>query len=853
MNKQQLASRIWETANNIRSKIPANEYKDYILSFMFYKFLSDRIVNFLKKEGFTEEDIKKELNKNNNVIFETIRNKYGYFIEYKNLFSTWIKNNINFDISNVSDALSDFNKLLKSEPRYEKLFEKIFNTLQTGLSKLGKDSISQTKACKKIINLINTIEIDDNQGYDVLGFVYEYLISNFAANAGKKAGEFYTPHEISVLMSEIVSNHLKEEENIKIYDPTSGSGSLLINIGKSISKYIKPSNIKYYAQELKEDTYSLTRMNLIMRGIKPENIECRNADTLIEDWPILDGEPLLVNAVISNPPYSQKWKPEEDRRFSNYGLAPKTKSDYAFLLHNLYHINNNGIVAIVLPHGVLFRGGDEAKIRRNLIENGNIDTIIGLPANIFYGTGIPTIIMILKKEKKDNNILFIDASKGFIKSKDKNKLRARDIKKILCAVINRENTPNYSRVVNKEEIVKNEYNLNIPRYIDTTEKQESYDLYATMFGGIPNSEINDYDKYWQNFPSLKEQLFEKINTNYSKAKTTDIKKAILNNKDMQKFLNNYQIPFSDFNEYLYDKLIKNIGSVNISLIETEIADNIFSRLNNFPLIDKYEAYQILNDSYLKIAADLDIIQTSYKINGLKVLKEVVPNTVLKKNNDDYSEVQEGWKGLIISFDLIQKEKLSDKLDNIKLLEDRIEELSQLKKQVLEELSDDEKLELGDIINEDNTKLNKQELSNYLRTIKNNEILENSLEAKLFNVNEYFKEETTLNKELKTQKDDINESSIKAINELSDNEALELLTKKWIKPLVENIINLPLNLISNFAISIEKISKKYETTYTDLEKEIENTEKQLSDMIDELEADDFDKKGLLEFQKLLRGV
>src|SRR5574344_492899 len=418
MNKQQLANKIWESANKMRSKIEANEYKDYILGFIFYKFLSDQEVRFLKKEDWEEDDMKSDLNEDNTGDLEFIRKNQGYFISYKDLFSTWLTMGKDFDVSNVRDALSAFNRLIS--PTHKKVFEKIFDTLETGLSKLGESAASQTKSVSDLIQLIKDIPMDGKQDYDVLGFIYEYLISNFAANAGKKAGEFYTPHEVSLLMSEIVANHLKDRTEIKIYDPTSGSGSLLINIGKSVAKYMGSGDkIKYYAQELKENTYNLTRMNLVMRGIIPSNIVTRNGDTLEEDWPYFDEsdpvgtyDPLYVDAVVSNPPYSQNWNSankETDPRYARFGLAPKTKADYAFLLHDLYHIKPDGIMTIVLPHGVLFRGGEEGEIRKNLIEGNHIDAIIGLPANIFFGTGIPTIVMVLRQKREKNDVLIVDA------------------------------------------------------------------------------------------------------------------------------------------------------------------------------------------------------------------------------------------------------------------------------------------------------------------------------------------------------------------------------------------------------------------------------------------------------------
>ncbi|MBQ1629643.1 MAG: type I restriction-modification system subunit M, partial [Treponema sp.] len=500
MNKQQLASKIWESANKMRSKIEANEYKDYILGFIFYKFLSDKELAYLKKEGISDKELKEQLNEKHQDAVELCQNNLGYFIAYENLFTTWISKGKDFNIKNVRDALSAFSRLISSNPNHKKVFTNIFRTLDTGLSKLGDSAGSQTKAVSDLLNLIKDIPMDGKQDYDVLGFIYEYLISMFAANAGKKAGEFYTPHEVSVLMAEIVANHIKnhKQETFEIYDPTSGSGSLLITIGKALSKHInKEDNIKYYAQELIESTYNLTRMNLVMRGINPSNIVTRNGDTLEQDWPFFDEsdpestyDPLYVDAVVSNPPYSQHWDPTNkgiQPRYE-YGLAPASKADYAFLLHDLYHIKPNGIMTIVLPHGVLFRGKagkdgakgeDEYEIRKNLIENNKIDAIIGLPANIFFGTGIPTIIMVLRQNRENNDVLIIDASKHFSKSGKQNKLLASDIKRIVDVVTGRKSVEKFSRLVSKEEIRNNDYNLNIPRYVDSSENAEYYDIFAT--------------------------------------------------------------------------------------------------------------------------------------------------------------------------------------------------------------------------------------------------------------------------------------------------------------------------------------------------------------------------------------
>ena len=596
MNKQQLASKIWESANKMRSKIEANEYKDYILGFIFYKFLSEQEEKYLKENDWTDEYLC-ELTEEDPEVVESIQKNLGYFISYNNLFSTWIKKGSDFSVQDVRDALSAFSRLIDSA--HKDVFEGVFDTLQTGLSKLGEGSASQTKAISDLIYLIRDIPMDGKQDYDVLGFIYEYLISMFAANAGKKAGEFYTPHEVSLLMSEIVAEHLKDRESIKIYDPTSGSGSLLINIGKSASKYISnKDNIKYYAQELKQNTYNLTRMNLVMRGILPDNIVTRNGDTLEDDWPYFDDkdpiatyEPLYVDAVVSNPPYSQSWDPtdkETDPRYARFGLAPKGKADYAFLLHDLFHIKSDGIMTIVLPHGVLFRGGEEGEIRKNLIEQNHIDAIIGLPSNIFFGTGIPTIIMILKQKRENTDVLVVDASKGFIKSGKNNKLRASDIKRIVDVVINRDNVANFSRVVSRDEIRNNNYNLNIPRYVDSSEKTESWDIFATMFGGIPKSELEDLSNFWNAFPNLKSDLFQEINASTYQLKVPDIKKAVFSHPEIQQFFETSRKVFSDIPQYMREELIDHINEVHVQREEECLPQYIYKCLEIMPLIDKYD-------------------------------------------------------------------------------------------------------------------------------------------------------------------------------------------------------------------------------------------------------------------------
>lgn len=848
MNKQQLAAKIWESANKMRSKIEANEYKDYILGFIFYKFLSEKEVKYLKENDWTDEYLP-ELTEEDTETLESVQKNLGYFISYENLFSTWLEKGRDFSVQDVRDALSAFSRLIN--PTHKKVFEGVFDTLQTGLSKLGDSSASQSKAISDLIHLIKDIPMDGKQDYDVLGFIYEYLISMFAANAGKKAGEFYTPHEVSMLMSEIVADHLKDRDEIKIYDPTSGSGSLLINIGKSAAKFIEnENNIKYYAQELKQNTYNLTRMNLVMRGILPDNIVTRNGDTLENDWPYFDEndpigtyDPLYVDAVVSNPPYSQAWNPEDketDPRYARFGLAPKGKADYAFLLHDLFHIKSDGIMTIVLPHGVLFRGGEEGEIRKNLIEQNHIDAIIGLPANIFFGTGIPTIIMVLKQKRTNTDVLIVDASKGFIKVGKNNKLRASDIKRIVDVVTKRESVEKFSKVVSRDEIRNNEYNLNIPRYVDSSEASESWDIYASMFGGIPWSEIDELKEYWHAFPSLKSALFENTSSDYCKLTATDIKKVIKDHNDIQSFENNYYAAFNGFDQYLYDELIDKMDTLNISKTEAVLSLNIFERLKNIPLVDKYEAYQLLDDDWTKLAVDLEMIQTE----GFEATKKVDPNMVVKKKDGKEQEVQEGWVGRIIPFDLIQDTLLADDKVALKEKENRLSEIASEYDELFESLTEEEKE--GDYASEGgfvNAEIKKALKSDSIEP----ETKEKLLKAAALNT-----EEKSLKAAIKKETRLLEVKTKDTIEGLSDTQVIELLKAKWIQPLIQSLMKLPDRIVNELVSKLETLAKKYETTFAEVETEIADTQAALSVMIDELEGSDFDMLGLQEFKKMLGG-
>lgn len=889
MNKQQLAAKIWASANKMRSKIEANEYKDYILGFIFYKFLSDNEIRHLKEVAYwSDDEIKSDLNESDAEAVRYCQDNLGYFISYDNLFSTWLGLGVDFSVSNVTDALNAFPANISNEENKHRVFKNIFKTLSDGITKLGGTPADRTKAITKLIRLIKDIPTDGSQDYDVLGFIYEYLIENFAANAGKKAGEFYTPHEVSLLMAEIVADHLKDRDHIDIYDPTSGSGSLLINIGHAVAKYMKDkSQVKYYAQELKENTFNLTRMNLVMRGIDADNILVRCGDTLEDDWPFFkeseDGKIIegtynkqTVDAVVSNPPYSQSWDPtgkKEDQRFKHYGVAPRGKADYAFLLHDLCHINDDGIVTIVLPHGVLFRPGDDYNIRKNLIDNNNIDAIIGLPADIFYGTGIATLVMVLKRHRPTTDVLIIDASKLSVKEGKKNKLTASDIRRIADTVINRTETSKFSRKVNRDTIIENDYNLNIPRYVDSSDALETWDAYATMFGGIPDHEIDLLSEYWNTFPSLRSSLFiPKDGTPCSVLVPGAVNEVIQDNSDVTKWKNRINASLESLPDYLRSRLIDNMLTLNVHREESILAGDIYNRLDGQPLIDRYNAYQILDNQWTQIFTDLEMLQTE----GFETAKVVDPNMVVKKaknENEDDIEVQKGWKGHVLPFELVQSILLSDELEALQQKQIDLNAVEAQYSELMQGLPDEDK---EAYLNDDNTDFDKKRVTEFLLesfadtkigkvklTAKNlfqqiyknalwSRFAENSTENILAHVAGNIERQKALKKEVSAMEKALHELTKTTIENLSDDEVRTMLYEKWVHPLYENLLEIPQVIIEKLTSKVSVLATKYEIGLAEVEKNISIASKELSSMLDELTGSVFDMQAYKEFKNTLPG-
>lgn len=479
IQKQQLNElhkNIWNICCEFWGKMEPDDYKDYVLSLLFYRYLSEKVENvvasLLKEDGITYEEAWADSDYKE-ALTEDLLEITGYIIQPQYLFST-MYNMINvkkegFDIEYLSNAINSLVDSTRGQSSWE-TFDGIFEAFDLKSSKLGQSVEAKTELIKKAMTGIGSINFTlDDSKIDVIGDAYEYLISQFAATAGKKSGSFYTPQAVGDLMGMITT--YGRTDILNAMDPCGGSGSLLL----TLKNYANVRNLYY--QELTTTTYNLARMNMLLHGIPYHAMHMKNDDSLINPK-FLDIE---QDIIIANPPYSAKWSADEkflsDERFSKYGvLAPKSKADYAFVLTMLHSLKQDGIMAVVLPHGVLFRGGTEGKIRKALIENNNIDTIIGLPGNCFYGTSIPTLIMVLKKNKKDNNILFIDASQDYEAGRNQNYIREDHIEKIFNAYKDRKDIDKYAHLATLNEIKENDYNLNIPRYVDTFEEEEEIDL-----------------------------------------------------------------------------------------------------------------------------------------------------------------------------------------------------------------------------------------------------------------------------------------------------------------------------------------------------------------------------------------
>ncbi len=506
IEQQRLGKTLWGIADKLRGAMNADDFRDYMLSFLFLRYLSDNYEDAVKKElgsdyptvpdtGSAKSQVLTPLqiwyDRNPDDILEfekQMRRKIHYVIEPKYLWKN-ISELARTQSNDLLQTLQDGFKYIENES-FESTFQGLFSEINLNSEKLGKNYTERNdKLCSIIKKIAEEIAKFSNDS-DTLGDAYEYLIGQFAAGSGKKAGEFYTPQQVSTILSKIVTLDSQDpttgpKKRIdKVLDFACGSGSLLLNVRHQMTRDGRRGIGKIYGQEKNITTYNLARMNMLLHGVKDSEFEIFHGDTLLNDWDILNemnpAKKIEFDAIVANPPFSYRWEPKEDLvndfRFRNYGVAPKSAADFAFLLHGFHFLREDGTMAIILPHGVLFRGGVEKHIRTKLLKDGHIDAVIGLPANLFFSTGIPVCILVLKKCRKSDDVLFINASEGYKKDKRQNRLEDKDIEKIVDTYRFRKEEPRYSKRVSLERIEQEDFNLNITRYVSTAQEEEPIDL-----------------------------------------------------------------------------------------------------------------------------------------------------------------------------------------------------------------------------------------------------------------------------------------------------------------------------------------------------------------------------------------
>lgn len=914
MDKQKLASKLFSVADDLRGSIEAYKYKDYILGLLFYKFLSDKEYGLLSKDlGLSDEEIY-AITENNKDLAGYAKDKIGYFIEPKNFYRNWLDNIDKFTEDDLITSLSAFERNIPDRTKH--VFGGIFDTISRNLTTLAPTSMERTKSLRKLLIALRDIPTVNTE-YDVLGYVYEYLISQFSAGAGKKGGEFFTPAEVSTAIARIVYHNLKDRETITVFDPTVGSGSLLLAVGKTFEKSKQKKNkVKYFYQEKTDVTYDMCRQNLAMRGVMPANMVGRNGDTLGLDYPYFSDEdpdgtydPVFVDAVVANPPYSQKYDPEPIRdsaRFAEYGLPPASKADYAFLLHGLYHLKSDGVQVIVLPHGVLFRN-EELGIRTKLVKKHQIEAIIGLPANVFFGTGIPTTLMVLKKQRDDDSILFIDASKGFIKDGNKNKLREADIQRIVDAYIQRKDIEKYARVVSYQEVEENDFNLNISRYISSEDDPETFDAYGLMHGAIPVKELEEkFNKFWKIFPELYGELFDYANGEYATLKTDDIIDKVKNNASVAALREQYNGAIDSLLAEYKDYIFKELMSLDLAKAQFEIKEMIFNKLKDFSLIDSYDAYQ----EFSKHWADTELDIEELHLHGLDAAREVdeVMKIVKKKEVFDY------WEGRIFPFKYIQEKFFKEEKARCEALDARKEEIKAELDSLVSDLDEEDGLKVLndakdafsmsevknelDAIYDEVTSPELEELKAYMKLLddrakkdekldfinKHNNITWDEIEkskdgtVSKTNITKYYKslkakykfeedsfadillratalkdEDSNNNKEMRELKQALQDKSIEATKQLKDSEIYELLEMKWLLGLEKDLKELLVKAFNDFENELNETVQKYGTSMKSLESKEKKLNKELKEGLAKLEGSDADMLAIKEFMDLLGDI
>ncbi|EAA0230511.1 type I restriction-modification system subunit M [Listeria monocytogenes] len=854
ITSEEIKRRLWDGANELRGSMDASRYKDYMLGLMFYKFLSDKTLETYKSiagEGqLSEAELVEKYAKARAVHGENldkmIQSVLGYFVLPEYLYQTWLKDIAigEFEVQKVIDSLNNFERTIavsSDSDDFQGLFSS--STIDLTDTALGSNLNERSKNIKALIELFQDLNMVALQKSDVLGDAYEYLIGQFAMESGKKAGEFYTPRQVSEVMAQIAA---KTSNITSIYDPTVGSGSLLLTVKKHLKEDVQ-KDLNYYGQEKNTATYNLTRMNLLLHGVRPEKMSVKNGDTLSEDWPEDPSRPaegVLFDAVVMNPPYSlANWNKSNlkvsDPRFEIAGvLPPDSKGDFAFLLHGLYHLGQTGTMAIVLPHGVLFRGGTEGEIRKRLLNKNYIDTIIGLPGNLFTNTGIPVCVLILKKNRAISEpVLVIDASRNFIKVGKQNELQEKDIARIVDTYVERAEKAGYSHLASREEIVENDYNMNIPRYVESIDKEIPHDVDAHLYGGIPQANIDELKTLQTTVKNVLDSALKPIRDGYVQLEKTidELTNEVLTDKNITTKSDIIREKSEAFIELYWKKLHEINNIVDVNPLMEEMLVNIKELLSSFDGIDVYDGYQVIAEVWKNsLTHDAELIAGGgfYTIGRTRE-----PNMVTKGSGNKKREEQDGWVGAIVPNELIAKRFYSEELQ---IIEDKKARLTAVEAE-LSELVEVAKIEDSEenIVLFESIKKNAEgepQDSFESKTVKaelKRVTKESSSYELLKKADGLIAEKSSLGKEIKAKENELKEAVYERILVLTDEEIDELVFEKWFGTMVDDLVKLIELPLKKELDIIKQLHERYAETLDDIDEESKKLENELEKLMSEL--------------------
>ena len=789
IKKSELYSSLWASCDELRGGMDASQYKDYVLTMLFVKYVSDKYAN--KKDSLIEVPKGSSFD---DMIALKGKADIGDQINKKILKPLFSANGLEGSVE-----LADFNDD----------------------DKLGSDK-EKVDRLSKLVSIFENPSLDfkNNRAEDddILGDAYEYLMRHFATESGKSKGQFYTPSEVSRILAKVIDVDKADKPSYTVYDPTCGSASLLLKVAEE-----SPKGLTIYGQEMDIATKGLAVMNMWLHGNPEATISGKNT-IATPQFKEKDGRLKRFDFVVANPPFSTKsWsngiKPLEDEfhRFKEYGVPPEKNGDYAFLLHIIASLKSTGKGAVILPHGVLFRGGAEGEIRKNIIERKLIRGIIGLPANLFYGTGIPACIIVIDKEgaEQRKGIFMMDASKGFAKDGNKNRLREQDLHLIVDVFNRQQDVQKFARFVSNEEIEKNEFNLNIPRYIDTQEEEDIQDLNAHLNGGIPNRDIEGLNDFWKVYPTLKKQLFAPLRDGYSqlKVETSAIKETIFSHSEFVKYGKELDAVFEGWKGNVKKELEGISGSTKPKSLIFDVAEKLLASYENKALIDRYDIYQHLMNYWNDIMKDdaYMLIEDGWVANVKRIVEK----------NAKGKEVDKGWTCDLIPKSIIIQEYLAKEQTALQQLENELESLQAELTNYEEEHGVEEGL-LAEAVN-DKGKLTKATVAKRMKEIKGDKSEKDAYEL-LQVIEKHFDQTATLTKSIKEKTKQLDDACMKQYDKLTEKDVKRLVIEmKWMSTLQTNI-NGEIDAISQrLTARIKELGERYGETLGDIDSSVKELE------------------------------